>query len=263
MNEQELYERIEAYLAGTLPDEEMAAFERQLQTDANLAEQVQIHANLATILQARQKLLKKQHWQQLVQQQNGKGKTASFPQLRFKGWAVLAAAVLVLAAGIYFARQMLLPPPNMAQIALQQWQETQNTDAWSGLRGAGSDTTAQQQKLQNALEAYGNGQYSDALVQLNSIGAQSALYPDALLLSGMCYMQLQLPQKAAAQFSVLLQPENDNLLKDRARWYLALALLQNSNFSEAQQQLELIVTGQTQHYDRAQQLLLQLKQQHK
>lgn len=46
MEKEKLYQTIEAYLEGELPEEELSAFEQELTTDATLAREVAIHRNL-------------------------------------------------------------------------------------------------------------------------------------------------------------------------------------------------------------------------
>lgn len=260
MNEQERYELIDNYLQGNLTESEKQDFELLLQSDTQLQEDLCTLSDITTVLQTRQKLAQKQHWQQLLQQQGKEGgKTAVMP----KKWSVTAvllrvAALLVLIAGTYFVWQQTQSPKDMQQIALQQWQETQNITQWSSLRGTDTDTTFAKMQLTNAVKAYQQKNYEQAVSLAMAIPPQNTYYPDALLLSGMSYLEAQNAIKAILFFSQLLQPENDNLLKDQARWYLALAFLQNKQPIEARTQLTQIVTDKSLHYDRAAKILTHL-----
>ena len=261
MNEQERYELIDNYLQGNLTDAEKQNFELLLQSDTKLQEDLRTFSDITTVLQTRQKLAQKQHWQQLLQQQGkeGGGKTAAISgKWSFTTVMLRIAALLVLVVGTYFIWQQFTSPKDIQQIALQQWQQTQNTTQWSSLRGSDSDTSSAKLQLSNAVTAYQQKSYEQAINLLMAMPPQSAYYPDALLLSGMCYLQEQNGIKAILYFSALLQPESDNLLKDQARWYLALAFLQNKQPDEARTQLTQIVSDKSLHYDRAAKLLAQL-----
>lgn len=53
---EQLYERIEAYLAGTLPEEERARLEQEIASDPALAEEVALHRSLDNMLSDREKM---------------------------------------------------------------------------------------------------------------------------------------------------------------------------------------------------------------
>ena len=93
---------------------------------------------------------------------------------------------------------------------------------------------------------------------LDAVSTQSSLYPDVVLLQSMCLLQLQRNEEVIGKLTFLLQPQNDNLLKDQARWYLALAYLQNDQTALARQELSKIVAEQSVHWDRASDLLKKL-----
>lgn len=267
MNTQEIYETIEAYLAGEMTDTELQAFEAQMNADAELAKEVQLHADIAVTLQTQDKLKQKQHWQQLLSSQvlNPK-QEQSEPTLLGKknNWGGMTtyllriAAMLVLVVGAYFMWQQF-SAPDIEKLAWQQWQETETTQQWSGIRGTSTDDTdSEKASFKKSLQLYGDKQFEEALKGLDAVSTQSSLFPDVVLLQSMCLLQLQRNEEAIGKLTFLLQPQNDNLLKDQARWYLALAYLQNDQTTLARQELSKIVNEQSVHWDRASELLKKL-----
>jgi len=265
MNTQELYETIEAYLNGEMTDEEKTAFEAQLNQDESLAQEVQLHADIVLTLQSQQKLKHKQHWQQLLADE-AKNKQAESKETIvfnpansrniFGNFLFRIAAILLLAVGTYFVWQQFTVSDNPGQLAWQQWTETETTNQWSGIRGTGGNTAdAEKEVFTKAVELYKNQEYNTAIENLNAIPLQSTIYPDAQLLQSMSYLQLKQPGEAISRLTVLVQPENDHLLKDQASWYLALAYLQNNQTSFAKELLEKIVSDKSMHWDRAGELL--------
>ncbi len=267
MYTQELYETIEAYLSGEMTDTELKAFEAQMSADAELAKEVQLHADIAVTLQTQDKLKQKRHWQQLISSQKlNLNREQDEPILIGKknNWGGMTsyllriAALLVLVVGSYFIWQQF-SAPGLEKLAWQQWQETQTTQQWSGIRGTSTgDTDVEKASFKKSLQLYGDKQFEEALTELGLITPQSRLFADVVLLQSMCFLQLQQNDKAIGKLTFLLQPQNDNLLKDQARWYLALAYLQNNQTALARQELSKIVAEQSVHWDRAGDLLKKL-----
>lgn len=94
MEKEQLYEKIEAYLAGQLPDADRTAFEREMAADAELAKEVALHRSVADFV--KDKALR--DFRQTVAEVDQAFTTAPSPR-RTKWWLGLGAVAILAIIG--------------------------------------------------------------------------------------------------------------------------------------------------------------------
>ncbi len=221
---QEDFERIEAYLNGTLSSDELTSFEKQLQTDKGFAIKVEdIRTILAGIeTQSLKAQLNDFHEEVLKNSEDGSSK----PKIRSLDWMKYAvAAVLVLALGSFWFLN-------------ENSNERLYADYYSP--DPGLPTTMgnnDNYEFYQAMVTYKQGNYEDALKswkdQLNNKTENDTLnyfVGSALLASKQ--------EGEALSFLLKVANQEDSAFKNEAYYYIGLAYLKADNTEEAKAYLK-------------------------
>lgn len=231
MTEEELYEQIEAYLAGALSREAQAAFEAQMAADPDLATKVAIHRdlNLAMREKAEMEDLAQKIGQVLTRQRVSE-QGGAVPRRMFPFYLVAAAVVLLAAIAIIF-----LPLRKQAQtpeaLFAQHITYPQQIDGISTSRANGSQLPPSAWKRQvDSLWQIGNqqyrtGQYEKAIQTLEQIVALEQTHragpsEAAFYYQGMILLKMERYAEAITAFE-----QTSEAYAEEADWYRALALL--------------------------------------
>lgn len=204
-------ERIDNYFKQQLPDQEKKQFEEDLKSDPQLAESVAFYlvTHDAAKQNSRNRELNKRHaeWQQL-----GAGKTKTLTrQLAY--YASAAVIILALGLGWYF-----LKPASPDRETLANAYVEQNFSTLSVQMDGHGDS------LQQAINAYNNGEYSIAEKQVEAILARDARNAEAQKLAGIVSLKLKDYDKAITYFHQLGAQEN--LFSNPGKFYEAIARIQ-------------------------------------
>lgn len=238
------YDQIEAYLDGTLPPEERAAFESRLQEDEALRRELEAYKQArAAIRDAARRDLRATVDKAYKEQETKAGQLRSIRRR-----LAIAAAVLFLIGAVFVIRYFVSPagpqqlyaeyfepPPTPAQ------RSGETADAWNAV-----------------VEDYQRRNYEEVARDLQNLLSDPDFERPA---QGYLYLgvsRLVLGQTAAAADSFRRIPETSSLNQERA-WYLALTYLRAEDTARAEAQLREIA-AQTGHYkqEEAQRLLEQL-----
>lgn len=246
MNE-DLHEKLEQYLAGTLSSEDISALEKEISTNPELAEQLrlQFQAQIA-VEQAGddelKNLLNKRgqgHFEENYEKDTVIRKNLFS---RPGTWLAIAAAIVLL---ISLAVLLNSSPPNLPDLYAQNYQEL----SFPAERGA--DPLVDSISLWRTIQiSYDAQNYTEALKGLNQYIDQGGEGFDAqaYLYKGICLLKLQEPLEAVKAFEQVPAAHGDT---QRASWYRALAFLQADELSEAQTALKEIAENEA-HYKRKQ-----------
>ena len=101
-------------------------------------------------------------------------------------------------------------------------------------RGENNSTTPQ--RIQQASDLYGNGQYDQAVVYYQELLKEYPQHPKYTLFLGLSYMQLEKYEEAIALFNTHV-PSGTTYDED-IQWYLSLAHLKQGNLNTARTMLE-------------------------
>lgn len=267
-----LQDKIDAYLRGELSEEESQKWQHDLSKDQKLLNDMRINSDIEAVLKAQQKHQIRQFWKEVLEEteeeaeideptslQIVSSKTDSSKQTRRLGQIpsfLRIAAIVLIGLGLYSILMLFMPAPvNMQQLAMQHLNEID--DYSTVMVGSQRGTRV---VWQDVVTKYKIGDYEEVLQLLkNETGTNLPTQKKQKLLSALCYVQLSQAGKAIPILEEVIV-NKDTTLDDEARWFLALAYIQNSEINKAKKTLEDISTQEgAWQRKRAQTLLDQLQ----
>ena len=269
-------EQIHKYINNELSAEELEQFEKKLEQDADLLEEV----NAIIILKAKYRAEQKKLWQDYEADYAANPEkwdeafdvpepiliesttVSSRPQplIRYLKYPIAAAASLLLFLIAYF----LIPSSSNPQtLAAQYWEYStdpnqliSNPQKLKGGQGKVTEDEAANH-LDNAHDSYKKEEYKSVSNILQLIPPESQHYSEGLILSGVAYFKLKENKKAINQFKKILN-NRDISGNDEARKLLSLIYLQTNQLKEAKKVLTQIIEAGDSFEGEAQKLLKQL-----
>lgn len=241
MDEQTKYERIESYLAGTMPPAERLRFEQALASDSSLAEEAELHKQLQDSLRG-EKIHDFRAALQTVDRawENPAGKPNRSQRLnRILGpaLALAAALALLLVAWPFFA------PDDRPDASEQVFAEYFEPYQMVLNQRSANEGAARAELLNLAITQYAEGRFAEAATAFQQL-AQS----EPSNIAFQFYQALALLASGQAGEAIpVLQAVLDrpgHLFSEQSRWYLALAHLKIGQEAEAKRLLEGIAPGQ-------------------
>lgn len=233
----DLLEKIEQYLAGTLPEGEVSNFEKAVLADPELAEALRTQVlNSAAIEQAGEAELRdtlKKRGIAQFDEEKANNENRVRPLFR---WAAIAAAIALLASIV-----LLLAPAKEANLA-ELYAEHYTEVSFPVER---SENVSSDSLWIQARQAYEQEDYTTTLDALNSYIETNAK-PQAFLYKGISLLQLNQASEAIQAFKEVPKEHIDH---QRATWFIALSYLQAEDKVGAQKALEVIGQNPS-HYKR-------------
>ncbi len=253
--DQDLYDQIEAYLEGRLNEEAVAAFERQLQSDPELVQEV---ADLRTA----RFLLKSASYDVLKTQLKSYSKEleqvdttpiVSISHFVWK-WAIAASLVLGLTVTWFWMKQNTVDTADLVAAYYVPYPNIINPVKM------GEKSHSHQEVEKEAMRAYEAGDFMRAAELLEQLSMKSA-NQWWLFYLGNAYLGAKKGELASRAFlSLKKQPTFLNMgLSEQTDWYLALSYLQMDRKSEAKALLRPIQTSSKIYGPKAKELLDQLE----
>lgn len=239
----ELMERMDSYLEGRMSSDERVVFEQDLISSEELSKLFEEHQSMILAVQASsvQKSLK----DVIQKNRNTAPHSARKRKLYTTGMSIAAVAMILL--GAFF---MLRPGADTTQQLFAQYYDT-DPGLPTLMSGDG------QVQFQNAMTAYKQGDYADALERFKTITASES--NDTLTFySSMCYLELEQVQES---ISLLGDIHPASAFYEKAQWYMALAHLQSKDFGQTRTVLKEIVANENHIFlESAKELLSELNQ---
>ncbi len=249
----ELFEKIELYLHNQLEGEELRRFEEQLKNDEELQQQVLLYKTIDSEMRQKtagsdeEEKLKKTLSDLHRKYFNRDDTTKVVAIQKRRRWLFAAAAVLLLLiAGAYwyfFADTTKDNETLYTQYAVYEPLSSQRGSKDSSLM------------LQNAIAAYNNKQFNEALTSLTAHLHTDSSDAELMLAKSICLTETGHYEEAIAGFDRLA--EKNEIFKYQALWYKALAYLKQNDKAGCKQLLESIPPG-ADTYGKAKQLLRDL-----
>ena len=230
MNEDNRQEKIELYLQGKLEEQSRHDFEEQLKQDKALQEDVKLSREIEkAINEVEGEELFKENLSRL----GDKYVVAEAPKNNgFFGsarWLVIILLVVVLAVVGYFLWQQ-----SNTSNAVEPEQIFASYYEPYTLGGNTRSNGNVDEDYSNAIKAYDNGNYSEAI---ESFTQRVAANPDDIstqLLLGNCYLNISPPEtQTAIELFKPIAEGGSELYATTAKWYLAFAYLQDNQTEEA------------------------------
>ncbi len=246
MEEQIIFEKIEAYRQNQLSPAEKLEVEKLIETDAQWARILQQHEEMESFLNDPVANALEAGLAQ-IQSEN------ETVVRRIPRWAYAAvAAVALLIIGIWGINQ-LSSPPDYQGLAMAQFEPY---PTYLRLRGGAINTDSS--RLQEALLLYDGVAYEEALAILQTIEEEDLKLKAQFYMGNIYLAEGQTDAAIAAFEAVLDKPEH--LFTIQSQWYLALAYLQKpESKTQGEAFLEEVAKSETEFALKAQQLLKELR----
>lgn len=231
MSLEHYFDRIDAYASGELDVEQRAAFERELQENADLR---QAQALYRLSLEAVEVQIG-QEWHQTFSKWADEGaETTAAPRIRRlpRAWVAAAAAIVVL--GVVGVLRFYLPPSSTPDFYQQYYQLPSATELRGAPASAGTDPFTE------GRQSFFAHEYTEAIALLQRVPANTPNYSMAQYLLGHAYVQVKKFDPAQQAFEQVAV-QGDPLLREKAEWQLLLICLrQSANQKSCQNQLSRI-----------------------
>ncbi len=244
------YEQIENYLSNLLSLDEKKAFETELATNTQLAEELAIYkainATMQQNIESNETLLKETIAPLQQQYFNNNAKVVAMPSNKGKVRKIIfaglsAAAILVLVFTLVPMGSNKTNTELYAQYA--PFEKIENTT-----RGGTTQNTENK-----ALALYNNKNYKEAIPLLQSL-KDSNLQLQMLL--GISLLETSDYNNAQIEFASIAKGQS--VFVEKANWYIALTYLKQNKIADCKKQLATIKEA-TSYYEIANKLLKQLK----
>lgn len=262
MNAAEKYDRIERYLDGTLDGEALLDFEKKLNTDSALKQELELHRQIAETLKGEKVhelrgVLKNvdQQWKIQIQTQTQtktqtktqtQTKTAKIFNIRRVMMVAASILLIVFMAQYWFSNNSMTNQQLFAN-HFEPYQMILNQ------RTQAPADPAVGENINEAVTAYLNKDYEAASTAFQQLENNS---PDAIAFrfySAISELALGHSNKTITELEEILK-DAPPILIEQCNWYLALAYLQEGNRGKAKSILEGIKSGGYQ-YEEAREIL--------
>jgi tetratricopeptide (TPR) repeat protein len=235
----EQYELIDNYLSNNLSNEEKLAFEQQVATNPQLAEELAIYKAINDTMQqnvAGNENLFKETIAPLQQQyfNNTDAKVVTMPTNKAKVRKMIFGAIA--AAAILIIVFTLVPIGGSKQSSDELYAQYATHEIIENtVRG-----TNEKNYLQLGTDLYNTKKYAEAIPYLEKVKDSSA---QAMLLLGISYTQTNNIINAHISYDNIIKGES--VFKEKAIWYKALAYLKNKELANCKTQLNKLLNSET------------------
>lgn len=249
-------EKIEAFINGQMPEDELANFKLALDKDEELQEQVDLHRDIQRVLLDKDSLeLKKQlldiadsfetkkaeEEQEIVEIKEPK--QAKMPVSRYLYLSIAATIVLFISL-VFVLRNNARSEKQLFQDYYAQYPAT------STLRGESKASS-----LEEAMKLYDRGMYLQAIDAFQSEFAKDTSNHLILIYLGNCYLKTQKWNNAS---ETLMQVPNNSRFVYDAYWFTALSNLREKQYEPAKELLNKLVKANSIYKKKASELLEEL-----
>ncbi len=239
---QELFEKIEGYLAKKLSQEELSAFEKEMAADPELKREVEKHRELHNVMSDKGTLEFKEKLQKISEEIK---KEQSKSNVYYSYWKIAASIIIILGVGTLLWSS-LIKTNDLSDIYATYYNPYPTEDI---TRGDSAN------KLNNILKNYSEGKYDLVITELSESSSVSASEQLRLYL-GNSYLNTGKEQKALLEFQSV--PKSSKYYED-ASWYNALTYLKMGKKKKSLEALNVIVQFNGIYKEKALQLIEKLK----
>lgn len=238
MTEDNRIQDIERYLSSEMSAIEIEAFEKKIESDPKLREDVismqQLNQDLSTYLWEttyKEDLIKKGErlMNRPIMEKKG---LSNFLKPNYRIGLIAASIGLVLLAVGYALKDSIFPPTTDEIFA--QFYEPKKILSNGLLSGSSNDS------IDPLIQAFLEGSYKNVLTETNRLLQDSSFnqIPQALLLSGLASLESGQTVTAIEQWEQI--PESAITIRQEGEWLSALAFLKQGSISQAQQAFQSI-----------------------
>ncbi len=238
MNSEEKYTLIEKYFAEEMQGEELENFEAQLQTDAELKEELTLHRQLAETLKGEKVHELRSVLNEVDKNWEAPSKKDSTKVVKFNFRRILtiAAAVALLVIGYQWLTNSDLSPEELYASNFETYPMLLN-------QRSAEESTANSITYNNAITFYNKKEFTQAEAAFEKLLQDQPDNVSFQFYQANIFLASQNATDAIPIFQKILDGNNP-LFEEQARWYLSLAYLQLDLKENAKALLEIIKKGQ-------------------
>ncbi|MGQ1911732.1 hypothetical protein ACT3CE_18385 [Marinifilum sp. RC60d5] len=249
MNEKD-FDRIEDFLDGELSDEQLKKFEKDLLTDIDLKEDLQLHKEVDDAIMENDIMALRNKLEAIETPSGAKRKR----KIKFLSKWNLAAASIVLFIGIG-SLMFLLDNKNSYS---NEKVYSSYYKPYNVVINTRSSDIAVDNILVSALKSYESKDYRTALGLFQKILDKDSTNITSNFYSGISNLEINQYNKANRNFTRVLKHKN-NLFIEQSEWYLGFCYLMTNERQKAIKQFNLIAQGNSFYKTKAQEILDKLK----
>ena len=245
------YEIISQYLDGELTGDALAAFEKQMQENADLAAEVNIYKTIEAeqTFNIKHRAEKENLTSSLHELNKTYFKKNEAKVVTMNRWWYAAAAVAAAVILIFVIRPFGGEAFNNEKLFAYYSKNVEPLSA--GQRGAKTDTLELK-----AVDLFNKKDYAGSLPLLKKVLAEKPNETDLLLANGISFLQVNQTDSALRIFNIIA--EGNTVYKKQAIWYKALVLLKQNNLNECYIKLESL-PPEADNYKEAKELMKKIK----
>jgi hypothetical protein len=250
MEEYRLDEKIQDFLNGDLEESEKKELAEELSNSPEKLEAFRFDKGLHQVLQHRELF----EVRDLVRQSIERTGPTNPRKRNFRpprnGWLLLFGSLVIIALGIWgFGHYQRAQQRTLAQQLSESY--------LSPLENVLLIDAETEPVLSRGMQAYSQGAYTDAIVDLDNYFSRTADWNAGLYLG----IALLLEQQVAESEVILQQvvEQGDHISSLEARWYLSLALLKQGEIEQAKSQLLLLSQEESPETENAKSLLQEIQ----
>ncbi|WP_299435074.1 hypothetical protein [uncultured Aquimarina sp.] len=243
---QELFEKIEGYLAKTLSKEELLAFEKEMETNSELIHEVEKQRELHHVLSDTDTLNFKEKLQKISAEVKQERSVSNTKISQFSYWKIVASIIVILGIGTLL------------------WNNINKTDDFSELYAfyyepypledvTRGDTA---NELSEIMKNYTQGNYEKVISELTKTTSLVASEQFTLYL-GNSYLNIGKEQEALLQFKKI---SDTSKYYEDAIWYSALTYLKLGEIKKSSELLTVIIQYDGIYKEKAVQLMEKFKE---
>ena len=230
MKKQETYEQIEAYLAGFMSSQEKADFEKALEGDDRLKNEVEFHRELAEATKGEnfhklRDVLQKTDASWTGEKGHSGGRVIS---MSFMKMAIAASVVVLMGVALWFNITSSTDGPELFAAHFEPYDMVITQRSLEGPKD---------QVLETAINNYDDGNYQESEKQFSNLAEINPDEPIMRIYECISSLATGNSKSSIDCFDNLL---NIPALAEQSRWYLGLAYLQDGNGKKAAEVLSQI-----------------------
>ncbi len=226
---QALFEKIEGYLAGTLPQEEIVVFEKEIAANTKLKQEVETQRELHRVLKDRDTLAFKEKLQRISKEIKEEERLASTNKYSaFSYWKIAASIVVLLGLGTLL-RNHFKDADKVSDLYIAHYAPYPAEDVTRG------DT---KNDMSDIMKSYSRGEYKEVVSKLEELMKLSNKEQLKLYL-GNSYLNIGKEKEAILQFKNV---SDTSRYYEDATWYRALTYLKLGKVKKSIPILEEIVS---------------------
>lgn len=237
-----LMDRMDKYLEGAMSEEEIKAFESELQTNSELARAFEQHKE--TILTIESIGMKDEIAEVIRQNRNQSEKKAR--TVSFNRSAIAVAASLVILIGAFFFLK-----PSGTSSGLSLYSSLYQADPGLPTLMGATDNPI----FSDAMVSYKEGKYQEALESFNVLSVANPGNDTLAFYQGICYLELNQTQESIQSFDQI--DPSKPIWGNKAEWYKAMAWLKADQVQNAREILEQIAADNNHRYEKEAQSALE------